>query len=256
MSALMLTGVLTGCGSADENIYVTENNSLTQTAAEKSIYALNSAASTHDTEQTSAVGSDSIIAAAFSEIISLSTPAEADMLRKNTNAAPSKNEKGERAPIVFVSVDESYAWSYYQYVSVLDADGYCYRFETEDETKRINIYDGGWYDKILEIKPASDKVWVSEKTMKRITDFTENLTDYKDLPMKSYWELECYDSGTKSVYGICYDNSGAPQYIKLCSYGEEAECLDSEEVREFANEMQSKAEMSYFFWYNFGEFPD
>lgn len=247
MSALMLTSTLTACGSADKGINITETSAPAQTAAKT---APDNTDPLTDTEQTTT-------AADVTEITSSSVKSE--VLQESENISSAENEQREKAPVVLVSVDESYAWSYYQYVTVLDADGYYYRFYTEDEAERIDMDADDWYDKILEIEPIpKDEKYIraGEETMKTVTAFTEHITDYKDIPMREYPDVGATDSGQDTVYGIYYDSGGIPSYVRLYSLGEYSECIDSTEVVDFLDLMDMNGEISYviYFPYGFGKF--
>ena len=160
----------------------------------------------------------------------------------------------ERSHIVMISVYDCYAYGFEQTVYALDSDGYYYNYQAYDEADKFDISEDNWYEKVLSIDPIDNDEYYTQacaESMENTIYFTHCLADYKDLPLKEYPDLNEYDSGTLCVYGIYYDNTNEPMYVKLCSYGEKAECIDSEFVTDHINQLSFTSDMRYIFYDGF-----
>ncbi len=237
--------------STSSNFQELDNNQMTQiTDSDTEVYAM----SADDFINTTVPETDLTITISEKEVVSSTISKEVEPLQEDSIIMSTEDKQQKSTPIVLISIYESWAYGFEQDITVLDYDGQYYNYQTYDETEKIDIIEDEWYNKILEIDPIKNDenyIRVNEESMKVITEFSEQLVNYRDCDMKEYSDLEEYDAGILSVYGVYYDKEGIPQYVKLCSYGEKVNCVDNKDVIDFVNQMSFTNDMRYIFYDGF-----
>lgn len=238
LSALLLCSCANTANSGELSETVeTEPATTTETSVTEEIIALNTS-------------TEIVLSTIADEITTTSIQSS----QENEITLSAANIYQERSPIVMISVYDCYAYGFEQTVYALDSDGYYYNYQAYDEADKFDISEDNWYEKILSIDPIdNDEYYIHAcaESMENTIYFTHCLADYKNLPLKEYPDLNEYDSGTLCVYGIYYDNTNEPMYVKLCSYGEKAECIDSEFVTDHINQLSFTSDMRYIFYDGF-----
>lgn len=161
------------------------------------------------------------------------TAATSETTLSQTTAAETSDYKQN---ILMFSINENEAWGYYQYLTILDADGSCYRIYTEDEEQRFNLRNNGnWYEQLENIA-AEREIYgrIDSESLNLICEYTGKFGEYVSYPVKDFL-IDNSDFGFNRLYGIYLDENNTPIYIELCCYGDSISCIDNEDIINFIN---------------------
>ena len=148
---------------------------------------------------------------------------------------------------VMLMINENYAWSAYQHVTVIDQYGTAYEFKfsrdmadwSEVQSELFSIHSENWYDKLLDIMAASSGSagYISDSAMAEINRFAEKTADYSNTKMYSVGYM-C-DAGSDTLYLINTGKDGKPVKAEIATFGDAVGWIDEPEVIEFVKMLSS-----------------
>lgn len=140
--------------------------------------------------------------------------------------------------IMMVSIYESFAFSYQQEIEIVDVNGNCYTMQNTDISESFNFADNNWYDVLKSMLQTESNGKLNDCILDSIRDFASRFQDYTEYSLKQY-PGATMDYGVKYLYGIYHDENNVTQYILLCSFGDDVNCIDDSDVTELINKLSS-----------------
>lgn len=151
--------------------------------------------------------------------------------------------------IMMFSVYYNRASDFVNEVEIYDSLGNKYLWEADSIEERFSADDENWHSRLLEFQAESDVIRIINwKDTAEIQAFAETGAQYADSPMKDY-NYAANDMGYYKLYTIYTDETGAPQYLHLCTYGDSRDCLDEPEARAFVNELSGEGYLKMTYQY-------
>lgn len=142
--------------------------------------------------------------------------------------------------IMMIRVRQNFAWGRHQSITVIDRDGKCHSQSVgsnDDEKPKgwVELSEDGWYEDLIGIAKNGERDRsLTENKVEIIRRNAQYFSEWSGLPKKEY-EVQMFDYGADTLYGIFYDADGKPQKVMLAGAGDVPYCIDSKDVMRFVN---------------------
>ncbi|WP_295084533.1 dockerin type I repeat-containing protein [Ruminococcus sp.] len=151
------------------------------------------------------------------------------------------NEIKEEPRPVMVFIDENYAWTAFQVVTVIDQYGSAYSFSYNDDLRSnsatqkdlVSMNSDNWYDKLLNIMETDNRSvdYIPDRAMAEINKFALNAENYVKSELNGIGYM--FDAGSRSVYIIGNDAECNPVNSKIATYGDFVGWIDDLDAKDF-----------------------
>ena len=154
--------------------------------------------------------------------------------------------KEEPRPVM-VFINENYAWSAYQNVTVIDQYGSAYQFKYSQEMSSISdarddlirIKSDNWYEQLLDIMASNNASagFIPDGAMTEINKFAQKAESYSKSELSGIGYM-C-DAGSSSVYIIGSGADGKPVNAEIATYGDYVGWIDDPAAKDLIKLLSS-----------------